>query len=103
MALAFHEGRGGMIFIDEVENGLHYSVLEDVWKELSWLSKEFDVQIFATTHSNECMVAARDTFNSVDDETLCIHRLSLQEGRISATTYSFEDLDFTLDYGAEMR
>ena len=103
MALAFREARGGMIFIDEVENGLHYSVLEDVWKELSWLSREFDVQIFATTHSNECMVAARDAFNSVDDETLCIHRLSLQEGRISATTYSFEDLDFTLDYGAEMR
>jgi hypothetical protein len=103
MALAFREARGGMIFIDEVENGLHYSVLEDVWKELSWLSKEFDVQIFATTHSNECMVAARDAFNSVDDETLCIHRLSLQDGRISATTYSFEDLNFTLDYGAEMR
>ena len=103
MALAFHEGRGGMIFVDEVENGLHHSVLEDVWKELSWLSKEFDVQIFATTHSNECMVAARDAFTSVDDETLCIHRLSLQDGRISATTYSFEDLDFTLDYGAEVR
>ena len=103
LALAFHEGRGGMIFIDEVENGLHFSVLEDVWKELSWLSKEFNVQVFATTHSNECMAAARDAFDSLDDETLGIHRLSLQDGRISATTYSFEDLDFTLDYGAEMR
>lgn len=103
LALAFHESRGGMIFIDEVENGLHYSVLEDVWKELSRLSTEFGVQIFATTHSHECMASAREAFASMGDETLCIHRLSLQDGRIAATTYSFEDLTFTLDYGAEMR
>ena len=103
MALAFHDARGGMIFIDEVENGLHHSVLEDVWKELNWLSKEFDVQVFATTHSGECMHAARAAFNAMADDTLCIHRLSLQDKKIAATTYSFEDLDFTLDYGAEMR
>ena len=103
IALAFHEARGGKIFIDEVENGLHHSVLESVWKELNWLSREFEVQVFATTHSQECLVAARDAFTSMEDEALSIHRLGLQDGRFTATTYSFEDLDFTLDYGAEMR
>ena len=85
------------------ENGLHHSVLESVWKELNWLSREFEVQVFATTHSQECLVAARDAFTSMEDEALSIHRLGLQDGRFTATTYSFEDLDFTLDYGAEMR
>ncbi len=103
IALAFHEARGGMIFIDEVENGLHHSVLGSVWEDLSRLSKEYDVQVIATTHSNECLVAARDAFTSMEDEAFSIHRLGLQDGRISATTYSFEDLDFTLEYGAEMR
>lgn len=103
IALAFYEARGGMIFIDEVENGLHHSVLENVWKDLSRLSREFDVQVFATTHSNECLVAARDAFASMKDKDFLIHRLGLQAGEISATTYSFSELDFTLDYGAEMR
>ena len=103
MIIAFHEARGGMIFIDEVENGLHHSVLTNVWKELNWLSKEFDVQVFATTHSQECMVAARDAFTSLGDQNLYIHRFGLKDGRIAATTYPYEDLDFALDYGTEMR
>ncbi len=103
MALAFHQARDGMILIDEVENGLHYSALKDVWKDLNSLSQEFDVQVFATTHSYECMVAARDAYASMEDNDLCIHRLGLQDERIVATTYPFEALDFTLDYGAEIR
>lgn len=103
LILSFHNVRGGMIFIDEVENGLHYSVLENVWNELNWLSREFDVQIFATTHSQECMIAARDAFTAMEEKSFFIHRLGLQDGRITATTYPFEDLAFALDYGAEMR
>ena len=103
LVLSFHHARGGMMFIDEVENGLHYSVLENVWDELNWLSREFDVQVFATTHSQECMIAARDAFTAMDDKSFFIHRLGLQDGRITATTYPFEDLDFAFDYGAEMR
>jgi len=103
MALAFHKARGGTILIDEVENGLHHSVLKNVWEALNWLSKEFEVQVFATTHSQECMEAARDAFISMGDEGFHIHRLTLQDEQIAATTYPFEDLDFALDYGTEMR
>jgi hypothetical protein len=103
MALAFHQARNGMILIDEVENGLHYTALRTVWKHLNWLSQEFDVQVFATTHSGECMVAARDAFAYMNDEDLHFHRLDLQDGRIVATTYPFGAFDFTLDYGAEIR
>ena len=103
MALAFHQAREGMILIDEVENCLHYSVLKDVWKDLNWLSQEFNVQVFATTHSGECMVAARDAFACMEDEDLCIHRLNLLDGQIVETSYPFDALDFTLDYGAEIR
>ena len=103
MALRFPYAKDGIILIDEIENGLHHSVLVDVWKSLDWLSREFNVQIFATTHSYECLQAARDAFASSEQQDLCIHRLERQEGRIQATTYPFEALDFTLEYGAELR
>ena len=103
MAIAFQEARNGTLLIDEVENGLHYSVLVDVWKSLNRLAQQFNVQVFATTHSYECMVAARDAFKSSESQDVCIHRISRRDDNVVATTYPFDALDFTLDYGAEIR
>ena len=104
MVLAFHSARDGMLLIDEIENGLHHSVLPEVWKSLNWLSREFNVQVFATTHSYECLVAARDAFNATGDQDLLIHRLGRPDGElIQAVTYPFETLDFALEYGSDIR
>ncbi|WP_198648988.1 ATP/GTP-binding protein [Cyanothece sp. BG0011] len=48
------------ILIDEIENGIHYTNHRDFWRALFELSKELDVQIFATTHSLEMIQAFRD-------------------------------------------
>ena len=49
---------GGMVLVDEIENGLHHSVQADVWKVISNAAKQFDTQVFATTHSFECIETA---------------------------------------------
>ena len=104
MTLALYSARDGTILIDEVENGLHHSVLPDVWQSLYWLSREFNVQVFATTHSYECLIAARDAFKANKDQDFLIHRLGQWEDQpIKATTYTYEALDFTLDFPAEVR
>ncbi len=105
MVLAFHSAQDGTILIDEIENGLHHTVMPEVWKNLNWLSQEFNVQVFATTHSYECMIAARDAFKANEDQNFHIHRLGRRWGEdwITATTYPFEALDFTLDFPAEIR
>jgi AAA15 family ATPase/GTPase len=43
------------IFIDEIDNGLHYTSLDKLWDIILTLSKELNVQVFATTHSHECI------------------------------------------------
>ncbi len=103
MTLAFQEATNGTILIDEVENGLHHSALKGVWENLNRLSQRFNVQVFATTHSYECMAAARDAFAAAEQQDLHIHRLDRRDSGIVATTYPFEALDFTLSYGAELR
>ncbi len=105
MTLVFYESRNGIVLIDEVENGLHHSVLKGVWQNIYDLSQKFNVQVFATTHSHECLAAARDAFAG-DEETkakVLYHRLGRRDDQIVATTYPFDDFDFTLDYGAEIR
>ncbi|MEN9503699.1 MAG: hypothetical protein RI964_2984 [Pseudomonadota bacterium] len=45
----------GCIFIDEIDNGVHYASLDKLWDIILTLSKELNVQVFATTHSRECI------------------------------------------------
>ncbi|MCU0863304.1 MAG: AAA family ATPase [Planctomycetes bacterium] len=48
--------------IDEIENGLHHTLLPQIWAGIAAAAREFDVQVFATTHSRECIEAAHEVF-----------------------------------------
>ncbi|MFN7311711.1 MAG: AAA family ATPase [Vampirovibrionales bacterium] len=43
------------LFIDEIENGFHYSVQEDMWRMILTAAKEDGTQFFFTTHSYEVL------------------------------------------------
>lgn len=49
------------LLLDEVENGIHYTNQPKFWAWLFDLATEFDVQIFATTHSREMIEAYAQT------------------------------------------
>jgi energy-coupling factor transporter ATP-binding protein EcfA2 len=51
-------------FIDEIENGIHHSAMEDVWKGIAEACEQLNVQLFATTHSFECIEAAHAAFSA---------------------------------------
>jgi hypothetical protein len=43
--------RGGVLLVDEIDNGLHFSIMEDFWKSLGALAKKHKVQLVGTTHN----------------------------------------------------
>ncbi|MCP4347110.1 MAG: AAA family ATPase [Desulfobacterales bacterium] len=49
--------RNGILCIDEFESAIHKSLLVDFSKFVHQLSERFNVQIFLTTHSKECIDA----------------------------------------------
>jgi AAA15 family ATPase/GTPase len=57
--LSIVNNKGEILLIDEIENGIHYTVQKDFWKFIFELanSEQFDNQIFATTHSLEMIKA----------------------------------------------
>ena len=84
-----------VIFIDEVENGIHCSAQSDIWKAINEVSEAMDIQVFATTHSLEMIRAAYEAFS--EDEKLDefrYHRLSRsrKSGELRATTYNELDM-----------
>lgn len=92
----------GVLFVDEVENGLHHSLHENIWKAIDIASKTFNVQVFATTHSREMLMAANEAFKEQDDYDFKLYRLDhdSETGDIEAVAYnerliqSAQNMDF---------
>lgn len=55
LSLNMFAAKGGFLLIDEFENGLHYSVQEQVWEMMFAMAEKLDMQVFATTHSRDCV------------------------------------------------
>ena len=55
LVLKIFPAKGGFLLIDEFENGLHFSIQEKVWELLFDMAQRLDIQIFATTHSWDCI------------------------------------------------
>jgi AAA15 family ATPase/GTPase len=92
-----------VLLIDEIENGLHYSVLPVIWKGLFSAAKEFDVQIFATTHSWECILAADQAARENENYDLALIRLDRVKGDIKATVMDEKSLSTAKELHWEMR
>lgn len=55
LAISLVQADGGVLLIDEIDTGLHYSVMGDLWKLVVETAKKRDIQVFATTHSQDCV------------------------------------------------
>lgn len=54
---SLYASENGYLFIDEIDNGIHYSHLDRLWEIIFTLSKQTQCQVFATTHSKEMLEA----------------------------------------------
>jgi AAA15 family ATPase/GTPase len=61
IAIQIINNKGSILLIDEIENGLHYTAHQKFWEYIFKLAVEFDVQVFATTHSGEMIRAFAET------------------------------------------
>lgn len=98
--------RPKILLVDEIENGLYYEGLEDYWKGLMAVLEDQDVQLFATTHSRECMEAAHRAASSMENDPLRFLRLDRRiddPGKIVATTFGKEEMATAIEFNREMR
>lgn len=103
LILTIGNASGGVVLVDEIENGLHHSIMSDVWRVIGEVARRFNVQIFATTHSMECIAAAHQAFAESEVYEFCLHRLERRNDDILAVTYDQETLKAALETGLEVR
>ena len=102
IALSIPRSRGGLLLIDEIETALHVSFLGKLFTWLIQACENFNVQLFATTHSLEAVSAmANATPDGLPDAVTAYHLASMGE---PTKRYSSEMLSrLVRDRGLDIR
>jgi hypothetical protein len=103
IGLAMATASKGILLIDEFENGLHWHVQRELWVALGKAAKEFNVQIFATTHSRDCIggfVSASEELRINDAK---LYRLERKDDEIFAVDLALINVEAALRVNGEVR
>jgi hypothetical protein len=92
-----------LLLVDEIENGVFSGSLPKIWGGLFKMCEDFDIQLIATTHSRECVMAATAAAKERGKSELLVHRLQRVKGELEAVTLDMEELDLASRMGLEVR
>jgi ABC-type transport system involved in cytochrome c biogenesis ATPase subunit len=103
ISLALVNAKDGMLLIDEFENGVHYSAQDELWQLIFQLAHRLNVQVFATTHSWDCIEGFQKAAQeSKQDEGILI-RLSLKGDEVISTIFDERKLAIATREQIEVR
>ncbi|WP_423707997.1 AAA family ATPase [Undibacterium sp. WLX3042] len=96
--------KDGIFLFDEIESSIHYKFLEEFWKQITKLANENNAQIFAVTHSSECIAAAiRGITSTGNMQDLNYIRLENRGSETAAIQYTGEELSDAFEFNSEVR
>jgi len=104
ICLALVKAKGGTLLIDEIENGIHYTIQPKLWKMILEMAKKLDVQVFVTTHSWDAVEGFQKALNEFHDpDQGQLIRLKEKNGDIKATIINAHDLAIATRGNIEVR
>jgi hypothetical protein len=92
-----------VLLIDEIENGLHHSVQQQVWTGLAEAAEKLNVQIFATTHSEECLRAANAAFESRPNYDFSVIQLFRLQSGVQGRVLDKEHVEAAISGNIDLR
>jgi hypothetical protein len=93
---------GGVVLIDEIENGIYYRSLPNMWRGLLRFSREFNTQVFASTHSLECLQAAMPTVVG-DESAFRLIRTEHKNGHRRINVFKGDQFEAAIETGIDVR
>ena len=103
LAIFLARATGGVLLVDEIDTGLHYTALESMWRFVVDTARRLDVQVFATSHSGDCIRAL--AWLQSDDPALAadvtVHRI--EKGQTTSVAYSAVEIETAARHHVEVR
>ncbi|MHC4463234.1 MAG: AAA family ATPase [Planctomycetota bacterium] len=91
-----------IILLDEIENGLHYSIIPKIWEAIGKALRKYNCQLITTTHSRECLEAAHEGLSEMPEDFRYI-RLHRKDDEISAKLSNYEMIGTAIRTNLEVR
>ncbi len=100
--------RNGILLIDEIDNGLHFSAMKVLWKAILKAARDNNVQLFATTHNIDSLkglgnILDEEDYSSYRSEISAIKLIKSNEGIVSDLKYDYQSFSYSINQELEMR
>lgn len=95
--------KDGIVCLDEIENGIHYSLFPKIWNVINELAKSYNCQLFITTHSHDALKGLYDFYSLTKEDGLSYTRLDWVDGNIVPKIYDHSMLFAAMDRDWEVR
>lgn len=103
ISLALVNTKNGILLIDEFENGLYYLVQPEIWKLIFRVAHRLNIQVFATTHSWDCIEAFQKAAQEDKQNEGILIRLESKKGKIIPTLFDERQLGIATREQIEVR
>jgi AAA15 family ATPase/GTPase len=104
IALALVNAKNKILLLDEFEVGLHHSVQEQLWDIIFKYAKEWNIQVFATTHSQDTVEKFYYVANKPQNAEIGKYFTLNKNGEdIVAVDYDMEEIKLALESNIEIR
>ncbi|GAB1543194.1 hypothetical protein NUACC21_58680 [Scytonema sp. NUACC21] len=104
LAIFAVNAENGFLLVDEIDAGLYYEVQTDMWRLILEIAKRLNIQIFATTHSWDCVRAFQEVLDDVEDSNIGkLFCLDMKYGKLRAVEYVAENLKIAMQQNIEVR
>jgi len=105
LTLALVRARGGVLLVDEIDTGLHHTVMERMWRLVIESAEQLGTQVFATTHSSDCWISLARVIeqrrDAGDSTSASIQRI--ERDRRRAVSFSDEEIVIAAERQLEVR
>jgi AAA15 family ATPase/GTPase len=92
-----------LVLVDEVDSGLHHSVMSPFWESALYLANKHDKQLFCTTHSEEMLRATLSGLRGAQD-SLRVFRVDRGAGdQIEVKRFDYKRLELAEKSGVDIR
>jgi AAA15 family ATPase/GTPase len=104
IAMAAVSSEDGFLWVDEIDTGLYYQTQTDMWRLIFETAQRLNVQVFATTHSWDCIAAFQEALEQSQDSSVGkLFRLSRRGEDIRAVEYTPDELSVAVRQSIEVR
>lgn len=104
LAMAAVTVENGFLLVDEIETGLYYEAQTDMWRLIISTAERLNIQVFATTHSWDCIAAFQEALAEFEDNSIGkLFRLNRRDDNIRSVAYTADELAIAIPHSIEVR